>query len=98
MAERWGRVASMAALQEAGRRIVRVDAKQILLIAIEGQVFACNNRCPHEGYPLSEGTLGPECTLTCNWHNWKFALRTGATLVGGDLLRTYPVERRGDEI
>ena len=53
-------------------------------------VFACNNRCPHEGYPLVEGTLADGCVLTCNWHNWKFDLEGGETLVGGDLLRRYP--------
>ncbi|MFL5239337.1 MAG: Rieske (2Fe-2S) protein, partial [Rhizomicrobium sp.] len=31
-------------------------------------MFAIANRCPHEGYPLSEGTLSPGCLLTCNWH------------------------------
>jgi len=98
MTAQWVKVSSMPALGDAGRRIVKVGAKQILLIAAEGRLFACNNRCPHEGYPLSEGTLGPGCALTCNWHNWKFDLATGQTLVGGDLLRAYPVELRGAEI
>ncbi len=59
--------------------------------------YACVNRCPHEGYPLSEGVLttdpagGGSCILTCNWHNWKFDLETGETLVGGDRLRRFPV-------
>ena len=54
--------------------------------------LACNNRCPHEGYPLVEGALDADCVLTCNWHNWKFDLKTGATLYGGDNLRIYPVK------
>src|ERR1700730_15997669 len=98
MTSHWVKAASRPALGDAGRCIVRVGSKQILLIAAEGRIFACNNRCPHEGYPLSEGTLGPGSALTCNWHNWKFDLATGQTLVGGDLLRAYPVETRGDEI
>jgi nitrite reductase/ring-hydroxylating ferredoxin subunit len=77
---------------------VRKDGKQVLLIAAGERVFAIANRCPHEGYPLSEGTLGPDCLLTCNWHNWKFDLRTGEALVGRDPVRTYPVEMRGDQI
>ena len=60
--------------------------------------MACDNRCPHEGYPLSEGSLSQDCTLTCNWHNWKFNLATGENLYGGDRLRTYPVETRGADI
>jgi phenylpropionate dioxygenase-like ring-hydroxylating dioxygenase large terminal subunit len=36
--------------------------------------------------------------LTCNWHNWKFDLESGVTLVGGDPLRRYPVQVRDDEV
>lgn len=57
-------------------------------------VFACNNRCPHEGYPLSEGHVDRACILTCQWHNWKFDLRSGENRLGGDRLRVYPVAVR----
>ncbi len=60
--------------------------------------MACNNRCPHEGFPLREGTLDGACVLTCNWHNWKFDLATGANLYGGDRLRTYPTRIVDGEI
>src|SRR5499427_10154153 len=81
-----------------GRRLVRHEGKQVLVIAQQGRVFAIANRCPHEGYPLSEGTIGPECVLTCNWHNWKFDLASGAALVGRDQVHTYEVAERGGEI
>src|SRR3546814_4080948 len=50
-----------------------------------------------------EGSLGPaaqggNCILTCNWHNWKFDLASGETLVGGDKLRRYPVEIVAGEV
>jgi nitrite reductase/ring-hydroxylating ferredoxin subunit len=85
-------------LHSRGRKIVRKSGKQVLLIAAGERVFAIANRCPHEGYPLSEGTLSSDCLLTCNWHNWKFDLRSGEALVGRDPVRTYPVELRGEEI
>jgi nitrite reductase/ring-hydroxylating ferredoxin subunit len=85
-------------LRSRGRKVARKAGKQILLIASGGRVFAVANRCPHEGYPLSEGTEGPGCVLTCNWHNWKFDLSTGAALIGRDPVRVYPVEIRGGEI
>ncbi len=89
---------SRVELHSKGRKVVRKDGKQVLLIASGELVFAIANRCPHEGYPLSEGTLGPDCLLTCNWHNWKFDLRSGAALVGRDSVRTYPVQLHGDDI
>src|ERR1700724_1516278 len=81
-----------------GRKLVRHDGKQGVVIAQERRLFAIANRCPHEGYPLSEGTLGPDCVLTCNWHNWKFDLASGAALYGRDPVRTYPTESRDGEI
>lgn len=79
-------------------KVLRKDGKQVLVLAHEGRVYALANRCPHEGYPLSEGTLGPGCTLTCNWHNWKFDLSSGAALIGRDPVRTYAIEFREGEI
>ena len=85
-------------LHVKGRKLVREAGKQVLLIEADGRIFAIANRCPHEGYPLSEGSLGPDCLLTCNWHNWKFDLANGEAVVGRDPVRTYPIELRGDEI
>ena len=85
-------------LRERGRKVVRAQGKQILLIAAGEKIFAVANRCPHEGYPLSEGTLGEDCVLTCNWHNWKFDLASGTALIGRDPVRTYPVTLRDGEV
>jgi len=86
------------ALGPNGRKVLRREGKQILLLASEDRVFAIANRCPHEGYPLSEGTLGQGCILTCNWHNWKFDLATGMALFGRDPVRTYPTAIQNGEI
>jgi nitrite reductase/ring-hydroxylating ferredoxin subunit len=89
---------SRGELMADGQKLVRRRGRQILLIASADGIFAIANRCPHEGYPLSEGTLGPDCILTCNWHNWKFDLRSGNALVGRDPARTYEVVERNGEI
>ena len=88
----WVRVADLDRLQPSRPIAVKVAGKQIALFLHEGEIFACNNRCPHEGYPLVEGELGAGCVLTCHWHNWKFDLRSGTTIYGGDSLRVYPVK------
>ena len=85
-------VASLERLLEKGRHLFKTGGKQIVVFAGDAGIYACNNRCPHEGYPLMEGSLDGGCILTCNWHNWKFDLAGGETLVGGDKLRRYPVE------
>ncbi|GAB4165952.1 MAG: hypothetical protein OHK0024_00150 [Thalassobaculales bacterium] len=90
----WVEVASLGALAAKGRLVVRPGGRQIALFWHGGRVLACANRCPHEGYPLREGTLDGDCVLTCNWHNWKFSLTTGANLMNGEPVRVYPVELR----
>ena len=91
--EVWSRATDLARLRASGRATVKLGSKQLALFLHEGSVHACNNRCPHEGYPLVEGALDAgSCVLTCQWHNWKFDLRTGANHYGGDSLRIYPVK------
>ncbi len=94
----WHLAMPQSELEQHSVKVVRIAGKQIALFSTADGIMACDNRCPHEGYPLSEGSLSQDCTLTCNWHNWKFELATGENLYGGDRLRTYPVETRGADI
>ncbi|HEV8552300.1 MAG TPA: Rieske (2Fe-2S) protein [Casimicrobiaceae bacterium] len=88
----WTRAVELDRLQPSRPIAVKLRGKHVALFLHQGEVLACNNRCPHEGYPLVEGALDADCVLTCNWHNWKFDLKTGATIYGGDKLRIYPVK------
>ena len=88
----WTRAVELDRLQSSRPIAVKLRGKHVALFLHQGEILACNNRCPHEGYPLVEGVLDADCVLTCNWHNWKFDLKTGATLYGGDNLRIYPVK------
>jgi nitrite reductase/ring-hydroxylating ferredoxin subunit len=54
-----------------------------------GEVHALDDRCPHQGYPLSQGCVR-DGVLTCEWHNWKFEIATGACTFGGEPVRRYP--------
>src|SRR3982074_2700241 len=91
-APEWTRATDLDRLQPSRPIAVKPQGKHIALSLHRGEVLACNNRCPHEGYPLVEGALDADCVLTCHWHNWKFDLKTGATIYGGDNLRVYPVK------
>ncbi len=99
----WTYICDRQDVEATGKKVVKAHGKQILLLNTDKGLVACNNRCPHEGFPLSEGTLGENpssksCTLTCNWHNWKFDLESGETLVGGDVLRQYPMSEEDGKI
>jgi nitrite reductase/ring-hydroxylating ferredoxin subunit len=88
----WTSALSLERIRRDRQVVTKLAGKQIALFAASDAIYACNNRCPHEGYPLREGTLADDCVLTCNWHGWKFDLRTGDNLLQGDRLRTYPTK------
>ena len=93
----WTKAASLADLRE--KPIVFKQAMlQIALFRIDEHVFAVDNRCPHEGYPLAMGKISADCVLTCNWHNWKFRLEDGSCVLGGDNVRAYPTRLENDDV
>ncbi|MYE59606.1 MAG: Rieske 2Fe-2S domain-containing protein, partial [Alphaproteobacteria bacterium] len=57
MHQGWTRAVSVEELRRKGRTVFRLDGRQIALFDTAKGIRACNNRCPHEGYPLREGTL-----------------------------------------
>ena len=60
----WAKAATLDALRDKGRLVFRKAGRQIALFDTPGGVLACNNRCPHEGYPLREGNLDDRCIHT----------------------------------
>ncbi len=94
---RWVPVALIDDLTD-GVKAVQADGLSLLIGRTGGgALFAVDDRCPHEGYPLRQGVLD-DCVLTCAWHNWKFDVRDGSNLLGGEGVPRWPVRRNGDEI
>ena len=62
----------------------------LLIHQPDGSLYATENACPHQGYPLSQGSL-TDCILTCTWHNFKFDIRDGKCVMGEESLRTHPI-------
>jgi len=58
----WTEIPAEAELARAGKVVIRHEGRQILVLRTPSGIFACTNRCPHEGYPLSEGVLTDGCT------------------------------------
>ena len=94
------RAFDLSDFEERGRNAVyKSGKKQILITDLGGTIYALDNRCPHEGYPLSKGTTDEgSCTLTCNWHNWKFKLTDGRCMIGDDDVRVYDTKVEDDAI
>lgn len=87
----WTDVLALDDLAPGALKAVSVDGQALLLVRdAGGGVHALDARCPHEGYPLATGDLDG-CTLTCSWHNWKFDVRDGSCLLGGEGVTRHPV-------
>lgn len=55
---------------------VSVEGVDIGLYAVDGEIFAMEDTCPHAGFPLSQGELDG-CVIVCKAHGWPFDIRTG---------------------
>jgi nitrite reductase/ring-hydroxylating ferredoxin subunit len=85
------RVLPLAELPPGRMRNVHLDGRHLVLVHADGRIRAFDARCPHMGYPLSQGHLEPG-VLRCDWHHWRFDLATGGCLTfGGVDLPSYPV-------
>lgn len=72
--------------------------RTLCLTRFEGEVAALDNRCPHQGGPLGEGSI-ENGMLRCPWHGWDFHPTTGKPPGGyDDGVETFPVEEREDGI
>ncbi|WMW21398.1 Rieske (2Fe-2S) protein [Methanolobus mangrovi] len=73
----WTVAASENDVKEGKMKPVEVGGSRILLIRIDGEIFAIENRCPHMNCPLQGGIL-LDHSIKCSCHSWTFDLRTGA--------------------
>lgn len=100
----WHRVADINELPEGRVKTVTAGIHSMALTHIDGEFTAMDNRCPHQGGPLGEGSIengkDGECWLRCPWHGWDFDPKTGRPPGGhedsGQTL--YPLEVREDGI
>lgn len=92
------KVAKLSEVAVGGSKIVEVSGKPIALFNVEGQVFALDNTCRHQGGPLGEGTLEGN-VVTCPWHMWEYNVSTGE-LTGNPSIKvaSYAVQVEGDDI
>ncbi|HEY9282891.1 MAG TPA: Rieske (2Fe-2S) protein [Pyrinomonadaceae bacterium] len=62
-----------------GATVELEGGKEVALYNVGGQFHAIENFCPHRGAPLADGSLAGH-SVECDWHGWRFDVRTGACL------------------
>src|SRR6184192_730738 len=92
------RAARVAELEQRPFKVVTLEDRHILLLRADGQIRALDSRCPHMGYPLSQGTI-KDGVLRCHWHHWRFDLASGGCFTeGGDDVAVFPLLIRDDAV
>jgi len=94
----WHKVAEVNELSEGRVKTVTAGRKSLALTRYEGAYGALDNRCPHQGGPLGEGSI-EKGWLRCPWHGYDYSPLTGTPPPGfTDAPRCFPVEVRADGI
>ncbi len=99
MAIAYQAVAQLSELPEGGNLFVEVDDQPVALFRVEGQVFAIDDVCTHDGGPLADGILrGHE--IECDRHGARFDIRTGSVLCmpAVESVRAHHVMVEGESI
>ena len=76
MTPTWRAVATLDDLWAGEMKALEVEGMAVVLINVEGNVYAYEDRCPHLGARLSDGSLDG-AILTCSAHEWVFDCRFG---------------------
>lgn len=84
-------------LQEGRVMTVTAAHKGFCLTHFEGQFSALDNRCPHQGGPLGEGSI-ENGLLRCPWHGWDYHPCTGLAPGFDDGVDTFPIKIEGAKI
>lgn len=94
----WHRV-DPADVPDDGRvRSVVVDGRTVALSRCGARLGALENRCPHQGGPLGEGSI-EKGLLRCPWHGYDYDPLTGKPPEGfSDGVAAYRVDERADGV
>jgi thiamine pyrophosphate-dependent acetolactate synthase large subunit-like protein/nitrite reductase/ring-hydroxylating ferredoxin subunit len=93
---RWFHVLATDELPEGRVKTVTAGHRSLAMTHFDGQYGALDNRCPHQGGPLGEGTI-EKGMLRCPWHGYDYCPLTG-TSPFGDTVESFPIEIRDDGV
>jgi nitrite reductase/ring-hydroxylating ferredoxin subunit len=92
------RAGSLEELRKEGRLLTKVGTLPVVVFWDDDRARAIEDRCPHMGFPLHQGTV-ESGLVTCHWHHARFDLVTGCTLDPfADDARGFEVTVDGDDV
>ncbi len=72
----WIDVVAESALAERGHVVVDVDGTDVAVFKIDGQCYAIEDTCTHDGAEIASGELDGD-EIICPRHGARFCVKTG---------------------
>jgi pyruvate oxidase len=95
-ASSWHRFGDADIPDEGRVRAAVVDGRPVALSRCGGRLGALENRCPHQGGPLGEGSI-EKGLLRCPWHGYDYDPITGVPPGDfADAVPAFTVQERAD--
>jgi len=93
----WTKVLDANELPDGRVKPVTCHHHTLCMTHHEGRYGALDNRCPHQGGPLGEGSI-ENGLLRCPWHGWDYDPITGKAPGYDDGVETFEVDVRDDGV
>lgn len=90
-------VGSTADVSPHSPHITDVEDTTVVIFEVDGEYYALDNQCPHQGGPLGEGKI-EDGNVYCPWHGWQFDVDTGEHGQGICDATSYDVVCDGDNL
>jgi nitrite reductase (NADH) small subunit len=107
-------VARVDEIPPGGRKIVRLEGREVGVFNLDGDFYALKSSCPHQGARVCLGKIvgttlpsqvyefeyGMEGRiLRCPWHEWEYDITTGESVFDRSVrVKSYPVEVAEGEV
>jgi 3-phenylpropionate/trans-cinnamate dioxygenase ferredoxin subunit len=94
------KVATVDEIPAGESKLVEVDDVRVALFNLDGQIYAIEDVCTHDGGPLVEGEIVNGCEVICPRHGARFDIRTGKALSfpAFEPTNTYAVRVEGTDV
>ena len=93
----WHRVLDLDGLPEGRVRTVVAGHRTLALTHYDGKYGALDNRCPHQGGPLGEGSI-EKGMLRCPWHGYDYCPLDGSSEFGDEVAVVRDRPARGRDL
>ena len=93
----WFGVCPVNDLPPGGKTVIDIDDAMVLVTNIDGEIYAIEDICTHDGGELGSGPL-EGCEIVCPRHGARFCVKTGKALTAPayEDVAKFPVKIEND--